>query len=83
MLEQLIAAYLRSLHGDDLAECFWETYGKHGNLSELETEELQSINGVLDGIKEAKILQKHNLSEISEYHKALKKEIKEREEDYF
>jgi hypothetical protein len=83
MLEQLIAAYLRSLNGDDLAECFWETYGKHGSLSDLENEELQSINGVLDEIKEAKILQKHAIAELSEYHKALKKEIKEREEDYF
>lgn len=89
MLEQIIAAYLKDLHsegiqdGDELAECFWETYVKNGSVSELEINELKAIDGVLEEFKAAKILQKHAIAEFSEYHKALKKEIKERENDYF
>ena len=83
MLEQLVTAYLKDLHSDDLAECFWETFDKHSALTELEAEELIQINEVIEEIKDAKILSKDALSQISEYHKALKKEIKKCEEDYF
>lgn len=84
MLETLIYAYLAHQHPNSNAcDCFVDTFGRVDLFSEVETSELAEIDESLEEIKDAKVLQKHAISELSEYHKALKLELKERENDYF
>jgi hypothetical protein len=67
---------------EDTALCFTDSF-EDSNFSEVESLELKLINDALDEIKAANLLQKGALSELSEYHKALKVELKERKADFF
>lgn len=82
MIKKIIYANIAHDCSEDLAQSFEETF-EHYEFGDLETPELIAIEEVLEQLKDAKILQKHAIAEFSEYHKVLKKEIKQREEDYF
>lgn len=82
MIKKIIYANIAHDCSEELAQSFEETF-EHYEFGDLDTAELTAIDEVLEELKDAKILQKHAIAEFSEYHKALKKEIKERENDYF
>jgi len=82
MIKRIIYVFLAHENSEGLAYAFEETF-EHYEFGDLDLIELQTIENLLTELKDAKILQKHCLEEISNYHKALKKEIKAREEDYF
>lgn len=82
MLKTIIDCYLQCTQSIDLADKFSESFDRC-DFATIETEDLQQIETSLSEITGAELLSKSALKELSEYRKALKLELKERENDYF
>lgn len=82
MLKRLIKNFIQDEANETIAECFAQSF-ENCDFDNIEAEELKAIDNAIDELKASKILQKWAIDELSEYHKALRKEIKELEENYF
>lgn len=82
MLKTIIDCYLQCTQRIDVADNFSESFDKC-ELESIETECLQSIETGLSEIIGIELLSAKALKELSEYRKALTKELKKREEEYF
>lgn len=82
MIKKITRNFIQDESNEAVADCFNTTF-ENQNFEYIETSELMAIDNALDALKAAKILQKWAISELSNYHKALRAEIKERQEDYF
>jgi hypothetical protein len=82
MLKTIIDCYLQCTQSIDVADKFSDSFDKC-ELESIETEDLQSIETGLSEITGIELLSVKALKELSEYRKALTKELKKREEEYF
>jgi len=82
MLKTTIDCYLQCTQSIDVADKFSESFDKC-EFEDIKTEDLQTIQTGIAEITGAELLSKKAIKELSDYQKALNKELATRKADYF